>query len=150
MRLIFMDIYQSIIKDHDKQRELLSQVVQTSGDTRKRAEIFKTLKHELEIHADMEERHFYVPLIKQDKTQNDARHGIAEHHEIDELVKLVEESDPSSSAWLQHAKNLKHKVEHHLAEEEKDYFPIAREILTEDRAQSLSVSYEAGMEQAKC
>lgn len=144
-----MTIYQSIKEDHDKQRKLLEKLVDTSGDTKKRAALFEQLKNELEVHADMEERHFYVPLIKEEKTQNDARHGIAEHHEIDELVKKVEESDPSSSAWLQHAKNLKHKVEHHLIEEEKDYFPVAKNVLTEDRAQSLSVSYRAGMEEAR-
>ncbi|MCX7552918.1 hemerythrin domain-containing protein [Marinicella sp. S1101] len=144
-----MSIYQAIEDDHDKQRDLLQQLVATSGDTSKRADIFKELKHELEVHADMEERHFYVPLIKEDKTQDDARHGIAEHHEIDELVKKVEQADPSSAAWLQHAKNLKHKVEHHLIEEEKDYFPVARDVLTDDRAESLRVSYEAGMDEAR-
>lgn len=144
-----MSIYQSIKEDHDRQRELLARLVETSGDTSRRTDLFNLLKNELEVHADMEERHFYIPLIKEDKTQNDARHGIAEHHEIDELVKKVEQSDPSTSAWLQHAKNLKHKVEHHLIEEEKDYFPVAKDVLTEDRAHSLSLSYEAGMADAR-
>ena len=54
-----MNIFESIRKDHDTQRELLDQLVQTTGDTDKRDTIFKKLKKELEVHADAEERHFY-------------------------------------------------------------------------------------------
>lgn len=144
-----MDIYQSLKQDHEIQRSLLDQLVETSGDTKKRAEIFSKLKSELSHHADSEERYFYVPLIKLDSTQEDARHGIAEHHEIDELVAEVEKADPSTSAWLQHAKNLEHKVKHHLEEEEKDYFPVAKKVLSTDRAEALGSEYEAFMKKAR-
>ncbi len=144
-----MDIYESLVNDHDKQRKLLDALVDTSGDSQQRADLFEQVKDELAIHADSEERYFYVPLIKLDSTQDDARHGIAEHHEIDELVKKVEESDPSSAAWLKHAKNLEHKVKHHLEEEEKDYFPVAKKVLSKDRAESLSNEYEAFMSNAR-
>lgn len=144
-----MDIYQSLKEDHKKQRSLLDAIVDTSGDSVKRTELFKQLKAELAHHADSEERYFYVPLIKLDSTQEDARHGIAEHHEIDELVAEVEKADPSTSAWLQHAKNLEHKVKHHLEEEEKDYFPEAKKVLSTDRAEALGSEYEAFMQKAR-
>ncbi len=144
-----MDIYKSLTEDHDKQRKLLAALVETSGDTDKRAELFEQVKAELADHADAEERYFYVPLIKLDSTQDDARHGIAEHHEIDELVAQVEAADPSSGAWLQHAKNLKHKVEHHLEEEEQDYFPVAKKVLSADRAKALGNEYQAFMQSSR-
>ena len=144
-----MEIYESLKQDHEKQRKLLDALVDTSGDTTKRAELFTQLKAELAHHADSEERYFYVPLIKLDSTQDDARHGIAEHHEIDELVKKVEQADPSTSAWLQHAKNLDHKVKHHLQEEEQDYFPVAQKVLSTDRAKALGNEYQAYMQKSR-
>ncbi len=129
-----MDIYTALQQDHEVQRKLLDDLVDTSGNTDKRADLFHQLKSELAHHADSEERYFYVPLIKLDSTQDDARHGIAEHHVIDELVAEVEAADPSSGAWLQHATNLAYKVRHHLEEEEKNYFPVAQKVLSGDRA----------------
>lgn len=66
------------------------------------------------MHANAEERHFYKPLISNNMMQEKARHGIAEHYEIDELIAQLEETEYDSSAWLKRAKQLKEKVEHHL------------------------------------
>lgn len=140
-----MNIFEALRKDHDKQRSLLKELVETSGDTEKRNEIFKNLKTELEIHADAEERYFYKPLIDSDKTQDKARHGIAEHHEIDELVEELEETEYSSSAWLKVAKNLQEKVEHHLDEEEHEIFQMAGKVLSENSKEKLAKEYERHM-----
>lgn len=140
-----MNIFESIEQDHHIQRKLVDQLIETSGDSKDRKKIFNQLKAELTAHADAEERYFYVPLIKLDKTQEDARHGIAEHHEIDELVEQLEETDASSPAWLKYAKDLAHKVKHHLAEEEQDYFPVAEEILSQDKTEVLADEYLAAM-----
>ena len=115
-----MKIDQAIVLDHAIQRDLIEQLLATQGDSEDRRQLFKQLKQELSIHADAEERHFYVPLIEIDRTQDDARHGIAEHHEIEELVEQVEEAEFDSSSWLKHAKNLADKVLHHLEEEEAE------------------------------
>ncbi|MFD1062167.1 hemerythrin domain-containing protein [Winogradskyella litorisediminis] len=136
-----MKIFEAIRKDHDIQRHLLNVLVDTSGDHVRRRDVFKKLKHELLIHEDGEERHFYKPLISNDMMQEHARHGIAEHHEIDELVEKLEETDMDSSAWLKYAKDLKHKVEHHLEDEEHTFFQLAGKVLSEDQKNSLATSY---------
>lgn len=136
-----MNIFEALREDHEIQRSLLKKLVKTSGDTENRDEIFNELKKELSIHADGEERHFYVPLIDSDKTQEKSRHSIAEHHEIDELVEELEKTDYSSSAWLKIAKQLKEKVEHHLDEEEHEVFQMAGKVLTEDQKQTLADEY---------
>ncbi|NNC70856.1 MAG: hemerythrin domain-containing protein [Flavobacteriaceae bacterium] len=137
-----MTIFEALRNDHDRQRSLLKILVETSGDSTKRDETFKQLKHELAIHADGEERHFYVPLIEVSKTQDHARHGIAEHHEIDELVKKLEITDYDSPAWLKYAKDLKEKVEHHLEDEEHTIFQLAGKVLTDVEKTNLAADYE--------
>ncbi|GAB7257824.1 hemerythrin domain-containing protein [Polaribacter sp. OB-PA-B3] len=142
-----MNIYEEIRIDHDKQRELLDKLVDTSGDSKLRDQLFKELKEELEVHANAEERHFYKPLISNDMMQEKARHGIAEHHEIDELIEKLEETDYDSSAWLKTAKDLKEKVEHHLEDEEHQFFQLSGKVFSEKEKTSLANSYRKYMKE---
>ena len=41
-------------------------------------------------------------------TQEPSRHGIAEHHEMDELVEKLEDTEASSPAWIAVTKALYH------------------------------------------
>lgn len=136
-----MKIFEAIRKDHNKQRDLLDKLVQTSGNTEKRDLLFKDLKNQLEAHANAEERHFYKPLISNDMMQEKARHGIAEHHEIDELIEQLEEIDYDSSAWLKIAKKLQEKVKHHLEDEERTFFQLAGKVFTEEQKETLANEY---------
>ena len=136
-----MNIYEAIRNDHDIQRDLLKQLVDTSGDTKTRSDLFKKLNKELSIHANAEERHFYKPLIPVDMMQEHARHGIAEHHKIDELIERLEQTDMDSSAWLKIAKDLKHKVEHHLEDEEHSFFQLSGKVFTEKEKEELATKY---------
>ncbi|NHF61014.1 hemerythrin domain-containing protein [Flavobacteriaceae bacterium TP-CH-4] len=140
-----MDIFEALRKDHDKQRDLLSKLVSTSGDSKSRRKIFEDLKKELELHADAEERYFYVPLIDSDKTQEKARHSIAEHHEIDEFIEKLQDTEMDSSSWLKIAKNLKERVEHHLEEEEHEVFQMAGKVLSDEQKGTLAEDYRSHM-----
>lgn len=142
-----MNIFEAIRKDHDIQRDLLDRLVDTSGDSKKRDELFKKIKKELQVHANAEERHYYKPLIDVDVMQEKARHGIAEHHEIDELIEELEETEYDSSAWLKIAKDLKHKVEHHLKDEEHKFFQLSGKVLSENQKTALAKEYMDYMEE---
>lgn len=146
---ITMNIFESIRVDHEIQRDLLDQLVQTSGDSSERREIFKEIKKELDVHAIAEERHFYIPLIEADKTHDQARHGVHEHHEIDELLKRLSEMDYDNTAWLTIAKQLQEKVEHHLEDEEHTIFQLAGKVLNEDEKKSFAKTYQDSMEEER-
>lgn len=140
-----MNIFRAIRADHEKQRTLLSILTKTHGDSKGREEIYARLKRELETHESAEERFFYAPLIQDDLTQEKARHSVAEHHEIDELIETLDATDFSSSAWLVHAKKLQELVEHHLEEEEHEVFQMAGKALSDARKVSLANQYQAEM-----
>jgi len=142
-----MNIFEALRKDHEIQRDLIDQLVKTSGDSDKRKELFDQLKKELALHEDAEERYFYVPLLEVDMTQEKARHGIAEHHQMDELVEKIEETDRSSSAWLVYMKELAHQVEHHLDEEEQEVFQLAGKALNETEKKNLAMDYQDYMKE---
>ncbi|MDC6351148.1 hemerythrin domain-containing protein [Zeaxanthinibacter sp. PT1] len=144
-----MNIFEALREDHDVQRDLVKRLIETSGDQDARDQLFIALRSELESHAEAEERHFYVPLIESDLTQEKARHSIAEHHEIDELIEELENTEYSSPGWLVTAKKLQEKVEHHLSEEEHEVFQMAGKVLTSKQKEDLAKSYQKYMSDSR-
>ncbi len=140
------NIFEAIRADHDIQRELLDKALKTSGKSSERKEIWDQLKVELKGHETAEERNFYKQLIDNDMMVEHTRHGIAEHHEIDELIEKVDEADMDSSAWLAHMKALDHQVRHHLEDEEKAFFQLAGKVFNEKQKTDLAKAYNAEME----
>ena len=137
-----MNIFEALRISHDTQRALSDQLVATQGDSPERASLYQELKRELAAHAAAEERFFYVPLIAHDMTQQPSRHGIAEHHQMDKLVKTLNSTERSSPAWLATAKELRHKIYHHLDDEEHSVFQLAGKVLSEADKLSLAKDYE--------
>ncbi|ARP39726.1 hemerythrin HHE cation binding domain-containing protein [Vibrio crassostreae] len=132
-----------VLKDsHEKQRLLMDALLQTSGDTQARQELYVNLKDELTKHAIAEERHFYAPLIESDQSIDMTRHGIAEHHGIDKILAQLDDTEMSSPAWLVLMKTLKDKVEHHLEEEEQRFFQTAGRVLDTEQKETLARKYE--------
>jgi hypothetical protein len=144
-----MNIFEALRKDHDVQRKIADAIIETHGDTSKRDEIFSNLKTELKAHAVAEERHFYIPLMEHDLTQEKSRHSVAEHHEIDEMIEKLEETDYSSSAWLVEAKKLQHRIHHHLDEEEQEVFQMGGKVLSDKEKTDLASEYDKEMTSQK-
>jgi len=140
-----MTIFDSLRDDHQKQRTLVDLVVKTTGDSDGREELWERLKRELETHAGAEERYFYVPLMEHDLTQDKARHSVSEHKELDDFIEQLDEYEMSGPQWLQTAKELAHKLTHHLDEEEQEVFQLAGKALTDGQKESLAKEYEADM-----
>jgi hypothetical protein len=58
-----------------------------------------------------------------------ARHALAEHHDMDELVEDLQALDAAGEAWGTKASELVHKVRHHLKEEETQFFQVSGKLL---------------------
>lgn len=140
-----MTIFESLRADHETQRTLADLLTKTHGDSDGRNELFERLKRELEAHAGAEERFFYVPLMEHDLTQEKARHSVAEHKELDDLVEQLEGYDMSGPQWIQTAEKLAHLLTHHLDEEEQEVFQLAGKALSDDEKSSLADEYAADM-----
>ncbi|WP_179995190.1 hemerythrin domain-containing protein [Acinetobacter sp. YH16053] len=138
-----MNIFEALRQSHDIQRDLARQLTQTSGDSPERRAVFEQLKNELFAHAVAEDRYFYIPLMMTDAGLNITRHALAEHHQMDELLEQLTETEMSNTGWLAIAKQLSDKVHHHLKEEEHGFFQQAGKILSEQQKQSLAKQYLA-------
>ncbi len=140
-----INIFEALRNDHEVQRELLAKLINTHGDSPERRKLFEKLKKEVTDHAKAEERYFYSPLIEHDQTIDKARHSVAEHHELDELIDQLDEMEFSNTAWLTVAKQLSEKLEHHLSEEEHEIFQVAGKVLSSSEKALLAQEYNTEM-----
>ena len=137
-----MNIFEALRLSHETQRALATQILETASDSPDRTRLYREFRHELAAHAAAEERCFYGPLIAFDETMAQARHGMAEHHEMDELVDGLNKLDAASGAWLAQFRKLHDKVYHHLDDEEHAIFQLAGKVLTEAQKTALAKDYE--------
>ncbi|MGC4028905.1 MAG: hemerythrin domain-containing protein [Steroidobacteraceae bacterium] len=122
-------IYDALRESHAIQRSLCRKLLRSRPHTRRRIELFSDLRTELAAHAAAEERYLYAPILMDDAGLDSSRHALHEHHEMDELVEKLQETDTSGPGWLATAKKLSEKVHHHLREEEKKFFQVSGRIL---------------------
>ena len=144
-----MNIFEALRESHERQRTYAKALIRTSGDTPERVDAYKQLKSELQAHETAEERHFYIPLMEFDNGVDLSRHAISEHHEMDEMVEGLEETDPSNPSWLVQAKALSEKVHHHLKEEEHTFFQMAGKLLSDTQKERLASDYLSAYDEMK-
>ena len=137
-----MDIFQALLQSHERQRAMFKRLLSDIGDPGQRKQAFDELKAEMAAHETAEERAFYVPLFEHDETVDEARHGVAEHHEMDEMVEDLEKAKEGSAEWLESVGKLVHKLEHHLKEEEEKFFPEAKKVLDAQQQKELGALYQ--------
>lgn len=137
-----MDIFDALLASHKTQRTICARLLKEIGDAPKRAKVFEELRMELAAHETAEERAFYVPLIEHDETVDPSRHGISEHHEMDEMVEDLAKNEQGSAEWLENVGKLVHRIEHHLKEEEEKFFPQAKKVLSLEQQRELATLYQ--------
>jgi len=137
------DIFERLIEDHDRHRQLIEQISQTSGDSEERRSLFEAFKTDASAHANTEEETLYVTIMAESDTRVDAQHSVKEHADIGMMFVELDEMDMSSSGWLTRFKTLAEEYTHHIDEEEEEKFPKAREVIDKAKAVELRDEFNA-------
>ena len=120
-------------QDHQKVKELLSQLAETTGrGVKKRQQLAAQIEQELRVHMILEEEIFYPRFREAAESQDGEKmyfEATEEHHAARVVLKDLLATDPSTPNFAGTAKVLKELVEHHADEEEKEMFPRARKLL---------------------
>lgn len=124
------DIFGRLVEDHDRHRALLAMIEETHGDSDDRHVLFEELTRELKAHAAAEEQALWSSVLRDPATTDFARHAVAEHKEIDEMLADLAARDMGSSGWLRRFAALKEEYLHHIREEEQEQFVAAEERLS--------------------
>jgi len=124
-------IFDTLKQDHDKHRKLLGRMAETQGASEEREKLLEDFTIEVKAHAAAEEQALYSTMMRKPETTDETRHSVAEHHEIEEMLNDLAATDMSSSAWMTKFKELRHRYEHHIDEEEEEHFPDFEKHLTD-------------------
>jgi hemerythrin superfamily protein len=108
--------------DHRAVEKLFSQFEKAKDEGQKR-EIAMQICMELRVHTQLEEEIFYPQsreFLKDDDIVNEA---IVEHQSAKDLIEQIEGMDAGDEMYEAKVTVLKEMIEHHVEEEEKEYFP---------------------------
>lgn len=135
-------IYADLKRDHDRQREMLKELAELKGADGRRRELFEAFRLEVQSHAAAEEESLYATMLGDPALRDDARHSVAEHKEVDDLIGELFALEFASDEWESKFLHLRHRYEHHIDEEEEDMFPAADEKLDDATETRLAETYE--------
>lgn len=135
-------IYRDLKADHDKQRKMLKELGELSGDTKKRQALFEKFRLELQSHAAAEEISLYAEMLGNPELRDDARHSVSEHKEVDDLLGEMMDLDFGGDEWEEKFHQMRHRYLHHIEEEEEEMFPAAAKELDAETEQALAETYQ--------
>lgn len=130
--------------DHRHFEKLLDEGEQTTERAKKgRREILNMLTKELNVHEALEEQIFYPALEPHAEAHDLVLESFQEHHVADQLVKELHELEKDDEKWGAKFKVLKENVAHHISEEERKLFPVARGVLPKEELLALGAKMRA-------
>ena len=135
-------VFERIKIDHDLHREMLDKIADTSGDSEERQQLFTELTKELKAHAAAEEQALYSEMLAEPEANDETRHSVAEHHEIEEMLNDLAATDMSSSGWLQKFKKFDERYRHHINEEEEEHFPDFADLIDEAMDKEMTAVFD--------
>jgi hypothetical protein len=125
--------------DHRRVDRLFAEHKQAAGNARRQKALFEEIQRELDVLAQIEEQVFYramegglAPPVREQLEE--AR---AEHEEVKALVKVLAGLAPEDAGYAVAFAKLTDGVRRHVAEEEGEMFPAAREFLGVPRLEEL-------------
>lgn len=120
------DVVGILTSDHQEMVELLAQIDGTS-DPHQRRDLADTVIAEVMRHAVAEEM-FVYPAIEEHVPDGaeQVEHDKQEHAEIVQLMKQIEDVDPSAPAFMELIRQLETQLRHHASDEESQQFPQLR------------------------
>lgn len=132
-----MDATKLLTEDHEKVRQLLKQLTESTVRAGKtRAGLLDKIALELKVHTQIEEEIFYPAFKQAAEDAEDQKlyfEALEEHRAAGELVLPdLQKTDVASEQFAGRAKVLRDLVEHHAEEEEDEMFKRARKVFSKE------------------
>ncbi len=138
-----MAIYEALIKDHDKIKELLNELVMLDEGADSHSELIEQIRDELIPHARAEESVFYNSLRSLDAAKDVVMPAYKEHLQAETLLRTLQIKDKIDMDWKKTANDLRDALNHHINEEEGRVFNVAQQLFTSEEAEMMENAFEA-------
>lgn len=144
------DILDTLKKEHDEVKELLSKLQDAEGAAERRA-LVKQIKQALVPHTKAEQKVVYDAVLDlRDKgAQKDGYEGYLEHELASKTLERLGKESPASVEHKATAKVLKELVEHHIEEEERNIWRDVRENFSADDRAAMNHAFEAAKKKVR-
>ncbi|MDF7777776.1 hemerythrin domain-containing protein [Sphingomonas sp. AOB5] len=133
-------IFRDLMADHERHREMLKKLADKR--TEDREALFEALRVEVTAHAAAEEESLYATMLADPDLRDEARHSVSEHKEIDDYFGELLDLKFGGEAWEKKFKEMRHRYEHHIDEEEEEMFPAASKALSAAEEKRLAAVFE--------
>jgi hemerythrin superfamily protein len=138
-----MMILNALKADHDEFKSMLKAILATKV-AKNRRELFAQFKSKLTAHSRAEEKTFYGPLEATEEGKTEALEGAVEHGVVDRLLAdLAAARDPEAETWVARCTVLQELLEHHIDEEESDFFKTARKLFDRTSLEKMGKDFAA-------
>lgn len=134
-------VFRHLEKEHGEVSALLLRLKSTS-DPGTRRELFPTIRRELLAHERAELAELYPVLRSNPQTEAMAKEHDADAESLESAIEALTAVAVDSSNWTAALDTLIERVQHHVHEEEREYFPVAQRVF-KDRANELLERFEA-------
>lgn len=136
-----MDIFEGIKQDHHEARELMEQIAKTTNRSeKKRRELFDQFRLQIWAHEKLEEATFYQ-MLKQKGLAKEILEALNEHQVAGNVLEELNTAAIATDEWLQKFCMLQELIQHHMQEEEDEYFELGRKKLTDKEASKLGEEF---------
>ncbi len=125
-------------QEHEKVKGMLDQLKETDEKGGERQELFASLKSDLIPHLRGEEKFFYPVLEEAEETKEKVLESYEEHHVTKMVLGEFGGLSQDDERWKAKVKVLKELVEHHIEEEEKEIFRLAKKALDKEQIQEIA------------
>ena len=145
------DILDTLKKEHDEVKSLLSDLADAEAPGERRALVQK-IKSALVPHTKAEEKVVYdaVIALRDKDAQTDGYEGYLEHEWASKTLQRLESiANASSPEHKAAGKVLKELVEHHISEEERNVWSDVRDNFSDDDRVRMNIAFEAAKNRVK-
>lgn len=138
-----LTIFDVLKQDHEKARYLFDKA-EKSGKKQIAAlqKLFTQLEEELMLHMEGEERFFYSALEKNEEIRDMVLRSYEEHQVAKTLIGTFTSLAVDDERWAAKMQVLSEIVEHHMQEEEREVFKLARKALGKEQQHEIAMMFQ--------
>ena len=141
-------VFLHLAEEHGEVGSLMKRVSK-STDAQFRREHFPHIRAELLSHEKGELAEVYSALANYESMRDVVLKHNDEAHTLEKAIADVDAQDFGSQEWGSAFERLFGLVQHHVEEEENDFFPRAQQVVDEDESKAILKRYEAAKEAVK-
>ncbi len=133
-------IFRQLEREHAEITATLRRIAKTADPEVKR-ELFEDVRKELIAHGRGEERELYPLLRTHEEASELVEEVLDDHRAVEAILDRLRSMDLRTEEWRELFDELISEVEEHVAQERNEIFPLAEQLIDEERSKKLEERY---------